>query len=353
MNTATMAPPSNKGGEASPLTNSVDTVLKDTSPIDIEKKGISPQGLVLPFINFILLTGPKGGGKTSLLVRFAITAHFLWRVPVFADFPIAGMVGGKYFEVQPLPGDVFINYGRDIPPGSVLIVDELQEFFDRQNWQQVAQKFGTSMAQQIRHLRIVVVGAMQYINYLNPRINDQIDLMIKCQDLRFTEWGITGGIGRGKESILHYFDLCGGIDINGSARNPFNPHIISGPPYRQSLLYIKAYREYFDTTRLTAIENRFRQYQIKKEKIQVSPTGEMDSGSVDETTVDLIRMCLDDAANDGKDRVNASDILGRLKARGKQMTAAQLGSTISQMAVERTLKQGRAFYSTGLEDEKV
>ena len=347
MNAATMALPGSEREELSPLTNSVDTVLKDTSPI---LNGISPKGLVLPFINFILLTGPKGGGKTSLLVRFAIVAHFLWRVPVFADFPIAGLVGGRYFEVQPLPTDVFINYARGIPPGSVLIVDELQEFFDRQNWQAVAQKFGTSMAQQIRHLQLVVVGAMQYINYLNPRINDQIDLMIKCQDLRFTEWGIGSGIWRGKESFLQWFDLCGGIDINGSARNPFNPHIISGPHYKQTHFYMKAYREYFDTTRLTAIEQRFRQYQIRKEKIPVDPIGGRVNGA-DETIVDLIRMCLDDAANRGKERVSASDILGQLKARGRQMSAVQLGQAISGMSVEKTLKQGRAFYSTGLEDE--
>ena len=154
MNTSTMAPPDSERGAAFAPINSVDTVLKDTSTLKDEKfkrlaeidaiekaqREISPKGLVLPFINFILLTGPKGGGKTSLLVRFAIVAHFIWRVPVFADFPIAGIVSGKYFEVQPLPMDVFLNYGHGIPPGSVLIVDEFQEFFDRQGWQAVAQK---------------------------------------------------------------------------------------------------------------------------------------------------------------------------------------------------------------------
>lgn len=345
MNAATMVLPSSERGSTFPPTNSVVTSLDPSSLIN----GISPKGLILPFINFILLTGPKGGGKTSLLVRFAIVAHFLWRVPVYADFPIFGVVGGKYFEVKVLPPDTFLNYGKDIPPGSVLIVDEFQEFFDRQNWQQVAQKFGTSMAQQIRHLRLVVVGAMQYLNYLNPRLNDQIDLMIKCEDLRFTEWGISSGIGRGKESILHYYDLCGGIDMGGSARNPYNPHMVTGPPYRQSLLYIKALREYFDTTRLTGIEQRFRQYQVKKEKIMLSSTGEIGNG-VDEGTVDLVRMCLDDAANEGKDRTSASDILRRLRARGKQMSAARVGQVISGMAVDKTLKQGRAFYSTGREE---
>jgi hypothetical protein len=367
MNTSTMALPDSERGAAFAPINSVDAVLKDTSPLNIDEeykrltevntiekaqREISPKGLVLPFINFILLTGPKGGGKTSLLVRFAIVAHFIWRVPVFADFPIAGIVGGKYFEVQPLPMDVFLNYGHGIPPGSVLIVDEFQEFFDRQGWQAVAQKFGTSMAQQIRHLRLVVVGAMQYLNYLNPRLNDQIDLMIKCQDLRFTEWGVSGGIGRGKESILHYYDMCGGIDVAGSARNPYNPHMVTGDPYRQALLYIKAYREYFDTTRLTGIEQRFRQYQIKKEKIMVPQYGAGGNGNEpDEPTVDLIRMCLDDAANEGKERVSASEILGRLRKRGKRMIASELGGIVSQMSIDKTLKQGRAFYSTGLEDQ--
>ena len=367
MNTSTMAPPDSKGGAAFAPINSVDTVLKDTSPLNIDEefkrlaevdaiekaqREISPKGLVLPFINFILLTGPKGGGKTSLLVRFAIVAHFIWRVPVFADFPIAGIVGGKYFEVQPLPMDVFLNYGHGIPPGSVLIVDEFQEFFDRQGWQAVAQKFGTSMAQQIRHLRLVVVGAMQYLNYLNPRLNDQIDLMVKCEDLRFTEWGVSGGIGRGKESSLFWYDMCGGIDATGSARNPYNPHMVTGEPYKKTHLYIKAYREYFDTTRLTGIEQRFRQYQIKKEKIMVSQMGVRDNGDApDEPTVDLIRMCLDDAANEGKERVSTSELISKLNKRGKSMTAAGLGSIISRMAVERSLKQGRSFYSTGLEDQ--
>jgi len=223
----------------------------------------------IPLTNIIVFTGPKGSTKTCQLVRFALMGLSLWNRPVFSDFPIAGYISGRYYEVQPLPDDALINYAEELPQNSMLIVDEMQEFFDRQDWSSVRSKFGVSMSQQIRKLGLTIVGAIQFFNYLNPRIVDQVDVMAKCIDLYFTPWGREESIERGVESHVDYYDLSGGI-TGRSARGEQSRYLISGSPFASEEVYTKALWEYFDTRKLTAVDQRFKRYRIEREVLTVS-----------------------------------------------------------------------------------
>jgi len=220
----------------------------------------------LPLVNFIVFVGMKGATKTTNLVRWGIRAQGLWNRPVYSDFPWAGDLFGVHYEPEPFPDDAFVTYFKGIKPYAVIFTDEIQEFFDRQKWQSVESQQGTSAAMQIRKLGVTIIGATQFFHYLNPRINDQVDLLIRCKDMRFTDWGWQQRIKRGREALLEYYDLCGAFDRGKSARDPRNPHWITGKPFIEELVFTEPYWRFFNTRALTAIEHRFRRYIIKKEE---------------------------------------------------------------------------------------
>lgn len=246
-----------KGGETA--TAILDNVTPSFTPSSYEEGFIT------------IYTGLRGSGKSCLLTKVALEAMSCWKRPTYSDFPIAGYVMGEYYEVQPLPNDFFVTYGRTIPRGSIIIVDELKEFFNRQEWFTTESKLGVSLFGQFRKLDFWLFGAMQFFHNLNTSVAQQVDVLIRCQDLHKTGWGHDLNVGKGVETYLNWYDLSGEASPDGkSARADYNPHMITGPAYRNSVVYIKAYREYFDTTRLTALERRFQKFKIQKTEIEVS-----------------------------------------------------------------------------------
>ena len=122
---------------------------------------------------------------------------------------------GEYYEVQPLPNDFFVTYGRTIPRGSIIIVDELKEFFNRQEWFTTESKLGVSLFGQFRKLDFWLFGAMQFFHNLNTSVAQQVDVLIRCQDLHKTGWGHDLNVGKGVETYLNWFDLSGEASPDG------------------------------------------------------------------------------------------------------------------------------------------
>jgi len=295
----------------------------------------------MPLTNMIVFTGPKGATKTCQLVRFALSGLSVWDRPVFSDFPIGGYISGKYYEVQPLPDDALINYAQALPENSILIVDEMQEFFDRQDWASVRSKFGVSMAQQIRKLGLTIVGAIQFFNYLNPRIVDQVDVLAKCIDLYFTPWGRENGIERGIEGHVDYYDLSGGI-TGRSARDQHSRHMITGDPFASEEVYTKALWEYFDTTKLTGLDQRFKKYQIEKQVHKVSSM----MGGTKRPAADLedaVMQCLGAQKGKGKEKIKASRLAQILKKEGVEISLQMLGRIVRNSGIQ-VKEDGRGVY---------
>lgn len=286
----------------------------------------------LPTINLIVLTGLKGATKTCNLVRLGLKSMIQWKRPTFSDFPFAGEILGQYFEVQPMPDDIFVTYGRGLPQFPVVITDELQEFFDRQNWASVESKLGVSAFQQVRKLGLTVIGATQFFHYLNPRLNDQVDILIRCNDMRFTPWGIGEDIKRGREALLEYYDLSGSVR-GKTARNPSNPHWISGEPFHEELVFTEPYWRFFDTRRLTAIEHRFRRYAIEKEVVRVDPLG--NRGTAQQDLNPAIDSIFGGLREKGKEHIKALELWNMLKADGFDISMKGLGEFMRDTGYEK------------------
>lgn len=311
-----------------------------------------PLASLLPVVPYeegfiIVYTGVRGSTKTCQLARIAMWSLAVLKRPTFSNFPIGGKIMGKYYETQPLPDDVFVTYAQDIPPRSILIVDELQEFFDRQDWASVQSKFGQSLFAQIRKLNISIVGALQFFHYLNARIAIQVDLLAKCKDLESTPWGRDHNVGKGVEASVEYFDLAGCFSPERkSARNPGHPHMISGEPYKIEAVYTKAFWEYFDSHKLTSLDQRFRRFYIEKSVQRVSGgDGQRASGNSE------LRNYLSDvffqAAQAGTKELKASQVMDMVQRDGFETSYTEIGELLRRMGIAKHHKRtatGQGYY---------
>lgn len=279
-------------------------------------------------------------------------AQGVWKRPVYSDFPYSfrwknPQTGEEHiFEPEPLLDDVFVTYLKDIPPYSILIYDEMQEAFDRQGWMSVESKVGMSVYAQIRKKRVTVVGATQFFHYLNPRLNDQVDILIRCQDMRFTPWGIAKGIKRGREALLKSYDLSGAI-TGRSARHPSNSHWVSGEPYDEELVFTEPYWHSFDTLCITNIQHRFISYQIKKEKREIlsdTYTGHSRSQSSKELQV-AITTIFNEAVARGEKQLKSGEVLQMLKTDGFRIGFEVMGNQIRDMGIQKNPQtRGGVYY---------
>lgn len=296
----------------------------------------------LPLINLIMLTGLKGASKTTNLARFGMMALALWHRPVFSDFPLGGKLLGVDYEADPLPDDALVNYCQGLPDFPVIVLDEAQEFLDRQEWYSTKSKQGISMAQQVRKLGVLIIGATQFFHYLNGRLNDQVDILIRCQDLFYTPWGKAEGIARGREAVLEYYDLSGAI-TGVTARNTQNTHYISGEPYYEELVFTEPYHRFFDTRRLTAIEQRFKKYQIEKEIVKVRRNGgrqEMPEGDELGDAIDAVFGHLGFGVE-----IDGVELRKMLYTDGFTIGGSALGQKLADMGIRRkSTKQGMRYF---------
>lgn len=281
-------------------------------------------------------TGVKGSGKDGCLAREAIRAMSEYGKEVYSNLPIGGYNWGDYFEVKPLPGDFFVSFGKGVPPRSVVCISELGKYFNNQDWQRLESKMGVDMFGQIRKLNLYIYGNTQFFHHLNPRLAEQVDLLVRVKDLSKDPWGKEHGLGKGAEILLDYYDLCGDFSDNGKcARSEFQPNVINGKSYKSEVLYLKAFWEYYDSHKLVALETRFQQYYIQKEKIRVNPvTGESINITEQQNAFrNFLIKVVNDAVSEGVEELKIKDIHSMCYADGFDVTTAKVGIELKKLGL--------------------
>lgn len=292
-----------------------------------------------------VFVGLRGAGKTCKLAEVAMMSLALWGRPTYSDIPFGGYLCGKYYVTEPLPNNIFVTYAKGVPRGSVIVVDELQEFFDRQDWMTVQSKMGTSAFAQIRKLGLIIFGATQFFTDLNPRIARQVDYLLECQDLHYTPWGRDNDVPKGHVSLQRWYDLSG--RHGKSARSKLNPHMIDGEPYRQTIMNARALWEYFNTLKLTALNQRFQKFQIEREVHKVGGNGQVKGNGNGHRpeVLQFIADYLNDKYEAGQTKVRPNQIVtDALTQEGIDMNYRELGNAARALGVEIKRIGGTVYY---------
>lgn len=118
----------------------------------------------------ILYRGSRGKGKTLTMVKDAYKFHQ-------AGFKVYGNLTlkfGNYISSQEV---VDLNRRSDLKD-CVLVIDEIELFFDSRNFSKQENKTFSHFLQQIRKRNIVILCTAQYVNLIDLRIRQQLDLIV-------------------------------------------------------------------------------------------------------------------------------------------------------------------------------
>jgi hypothetical protein len=240
--------------------------------------------------------GPKGSGKTEILAGF-ITLDLIiaeWvntlyapvigckllphPMTVWSNLPIEisyipeqdgatwrGADKVRVLRTQDLDMHKLIMFDKDYSHGSVHI-DELDQYADRQDWQNGGQKFLMRLLVQVRKLKLKMRCTIQSIQWVNPRLMFQVDTDTGCRDSAKTTWGMNNGVKDG-EMVFTYTHDRSGAETGEMYEE-------SGKTY-ESQFYGKPIQDagLYDTDRIINPFERYEQLSIAKKKVQLDPLG--------------------------------------------------------------------------------
>ena len=181
--------------------------------------GIDPDRVT----KFTVITGPRGACKTlymtSLVVDKLIKSQIrkLLHLPekqVWSNYPVGfywtSPVDRKlvYLEPKPLNIEAFYTFDDELSNGWAYI-DEIDQWFDRQDWQSVTQKLLNKGMTQIRKKKLSITCTLQDFNWMNNRGEFQTDTIVKCREAAFTPWGKKQDVELGEVGFLTFRDKSG------------------------------------------------------------------------------------------------------------------------------------------------
>lgn len=172
---------------------------------------------------FSVFTGPRGSLKTLILVSIIcerlIKAYYLNKYcnghnRVFSNFPVKfwhrDEVNGDVvlLEAEPLNMEALITFDSDLVYCWVFI-DELDQYYDRQDWQNASQKLTNAGLTQIRKRKMSLGATVQDLDWINSRTQFQVDIQAECREAAFSAFGSKMGLGLGEASFVKWKDLSG------------------------------------------------------------------------------------------------------------------------------------------------
>jgi hypothetical protein len=136
-----------------------------------------------------LYRGARGKGKTLTMVKDALK-YYKNHYKVYSN--LESLKFGIY-----ITSDFILNLSRNSNLNNcVLVIDEIELFFDSRNYSNKQNKAFSNFLQQIRKRNIVILSTCQYISLIDIRIRQQIDV---CCYPRFDKYTLY--------CRAYYFDL--------------------------------------------------------------------------------------------------------------------------------------------------
>jgi hypothetical protein len=300
---------------------------------------------------FSVITGPRGSLKTLLLTMLAcrnllkcfylryygITRHVWTNYPI--GFYHRSVLDDKvyYLRPEPLNMESLYTFDAGLAAGWVCI-DEIDQWYDRQDWAAVTQKLTNAVITQIRKRELSLLATTQNFQWLNARAQFQTDTLINCREAAFTTWGRKFGVQMGHVSFLTLKDLSGvntGFQYSENFRT-----------YSTKLTHGERYWDKYDTNfQFDPMETKAR-YSIKRDAktlvlgpggYKVESTGQLDqmSSKSADPDMDLFSHVIEDLRDQGLTHVKSADIWRAAGELGWRGQVWQAGATLSKLGLAR------------------
>lgn len=118
----------------------------------------------------IMYRGSRGKGKTLTMVKDAFK-YYNHGFKVYGNLKLNF---GEYISSEDL---VALNHTSELK-NCVLVIDEIELFFDSRNFSRTENKTFSHFLQQIRKRNIIILCTAQYVNLVDLRIRQQLDIVV-------------------------------------------------------------------------------------------------------------------------------------------------------------------------------
>ncbi len=147
----------------------------------------------------VLLQGKRGSGKTLTVVELGL--EYLeegWKIYRNFSLPF-----GEY-----LSNEQILEFDRDSDfRDCVILIDEMQILFDSRLWNSKSSIKFSHFIQQLRKRNIVIIGSTQYVDTVEKRIRQHVDIIIQPsfdEDLNVCSYTATDLTSFESGELLYY-----------------------------------------------------------------------------------------------------------------------------------------------------
>lgn len=146
-----------------------------------------------------LYRGARGQGKTLTMTKDALKYHRAgWKVYTNLEETEFENVTSEF--IFSLSGDSELR-------NCVLVIDEIELFFDSRDWKKTEARFFSRFLQQIRKRNVLILCTAQFTNLIDVRLRQQIDSLCICSYCKQDE-----------------YCTCFYVDLTSIESNPNNPN---------------------------------------------------------------------------------------------------------------------------------
>lgn len=209
------------------------------------------------------------------------------------------------------------------------------------------------LATQLRKDGLSFIGTSQDWFWVDPDWIFQTDVLVCCQDLAFTDYGIEEHMPEGYESYIELFDLSGVFGCRyKDTRRPYNslyfqtrmmwdPEVNGG----QGPLY--------DSYQMYGLEDMLTKVVLDKKERHIGPAGAetVAKGRLNEflpgsPAFSQIKATLEDLRDQGKSEITKSEFVSMLIGAGFQGNIQQANKQADKLGMQRVKsKKGDVYYS--------
>lgn len=163
--------------------------------------------------------GPKGNGKSEMLaydiLQILIEGGTVWsNMPVKTSPAVLARKYApsgrpiKYAETKPLDWDLLYSLDESLVEG-VIAIDEIGYQANSRESGSVRNRLINACIRQARHRNLDIIFTERSFMRVDSRIREEMDLLIECKDLTYSDWGKENQVPGGYCILLKYYDISG------------------------------------------------------------------------------------------------------------------------------------------------
>lgn len=123
----------------------------------------------------ILYQGRMGSGKTLGMTADAIDFYKAGWIKIYANYTL-----NLPFPIERITEEFLLNLDKNSDiKNCVILIDELQIFFDARLWKQKGHIGFSHFIQQLRKRGIILIGTTQYSDTVEKRIRQNITILVR------------------------------------------------------------------------------------------------------------------------------------------------------------------------------